>query len=151
MMTDLAEKMLLVAKESAARRGLHNVETRHCDAGALPFADNTFDAVTARFAFMFFPDVPTAARELARVAKPGARICTAVWGPPEKNPWATTIMVTVAKHVEMPRCCPACRAVPLRRGWLHGRVLRDAGLRNATQKEVGAPRNPRALKNTSPS
>jgi len=140
MMTDLAEKMLLVAKESAARRGLRNVETRQCDAGALPFADNTFDAVTARFAFMFFPDVSAAARELARVATPGARICTAVWGPPEKNPWATTIMGTVAKHVEMPEQPPVspglfrCAAA----GYMAG-VFRGAGLRNVTEKEVGAP------------
>ena len=140
MMTDIAEQMLLVAKESAARRGLHNVETRQCDAGALPFADNTFDAVTARFAFMFFPDVSAAARELVRVAKPGARVCTAVWGPPDKNPWATTIMGTVAKHVEMPAPPPGapglfrCAAA----GYMAG-VFRDAGLRNVTEKEVGAP------------
>jgi SAM-dependent methyltransferase len=138
MMTDLAESMLLVAKESAARRGLRNVETRQCDAGALPFADNTFDAVTARFGFMFFPDVQAAARELARVAKPGARVCTAVWGPPEKNPWATIIMGTIAKDVEMPApppgspglfCCAAA-------GYMAG-VFRDAALKNVTQKEVG--------------
>jgi ubiquinone/menaquinone biosynthesis C-methylase UbiE len=140
MMTDLAERMLLVAKESAARRGLRHVETRQCDAGALPFADNTFDAVTARFAFMFFPDVSAAARELARVATPGARICTAVWGPPEKNPWATTIMGTVAKHVEMPALPPGspglfrCAAA----GYMAG-VFGEAGLRNVTEKEVGAP------------
>jgi len=140
MMTDLAEKMLLVARESAARRSLHNVETRQCDAGALPFPDNTFDAVTARFGFMFFSDVSAAARELARVAKPGARVCTAVWGPPERNPWATTIMGTVAKHVEMPAQPPGspglfrCAAA----GYMAG-VFRDAGLRNVTEKEVGAP------------
>jgi len=89
--TDLAEKMLRVAEENALRRGLTNVETRQCDAGALPFGDATFDAVTARFGFMFFPDVLGAARELARVARPGARVTAAVWGAPEKNPWATTV------------------------------------------------------------
>jgi len=140
MMTDLAENMLFVAKESAARRGLRNVEARQCDAGALPFADNTFDAVTARFGFMFFPDVPAAARELARVAKPGARVCTAVWGPPEKNPWATIIMGTIAKYVEAPAPPPGspglfrCAAA----GYMAG-VFRDAGLKNVTEKEVGVP------------
>ena len=140
MITHLAENMLLVAKESAARRGLRNVETRQCDAGALPFADNTFDAVTARFGFIFFPDVPAAARELARVARPGARLCTAVWGPPEKTPWATFIMGTIAKHVEPPAPPPGspglfrCAAA----GYMAG-VFRDAGLKNVTKKEVGAP------------
>lgn len=137
MMTDLAEQMLVVAKEGAARRGLHNVETRQCDAGALPFADATFDAVTARFGFMFFPDVLVAARELARVAKADARVCVAVWGAPEKNPWATTIMGTIAKHVEMPTPPPGapglfrCAAA----GYMAG-VFREAGLKNVTEQDI---------------
>ena len=140
MMTDLAEKMLLVANENAARRGLRNVETRQCDAGALPFADNTFDAVTARFGFMFFPDVLGAGREFVRVAKPGARVCTSVWNVPEKNPWATTIMGTISKLVDLPAPPPGSPglfrcAVP---GYMAG-VFRDAGLKNVTEQEVGAP------------
>jgi ubiquinone/menaquinone biosynthesis C-methylase UbiE len=92
--TDLADRMLAVAAENAERRGLRNVDTRVCDAGALPFADASVDAVLCRFGFMFFPDVAAAAHEFARVAKPGAMICAAVWGEPAKNPWATTIMGT---------------------------------------------------------
>ena len=66
--TDLSERMLEVAAENAARRGLQNVETQVCDAGALPFADGSFDAVLCRFGFMFFPDVMSTAHEFARVA-----------------------------------------------------------------------------------
>jgi ubiquinone/menaquinone biosynthesis C-methylase UbiE len=140
MMTDLAPGMLEVARESAARRGLHNVESRLCDAGALPFADNTFDAVTARFGFMFFPDVPAAARELARVAKPGARVCAAVWSRPEKNPWATIMMGTIARHVEMPAPPPGSPGLfrCAEAGYLAG-VFRQAGLRNVTEKEIAVP------------
>ncbi|HXU04260.1 MAG TPA: methyltransferase domain-containing protein [Polyangia bacterium] len=138
--TDLAENMLRVAEENAARRGLKNVETRQADAGALPFADASFDAVTARFGFMFFPDVLAAARELARVARPGARVTTAVWGAPEKNPWATTIMSTIAKHVDLPAPPPGAPglfrcAAP---GYMAG-VFRDVGLRNVTEREVPVP------------
>jgi len=138
--TDLAEKMLRVAEENALRRGLTNVETRQCDAGALPFGDATFDAVTARFGFMFFPDVLGAARELARVARPGARVTAAVWGAPEKNPWATTIMGTIAKYVELPTPPPGAPglfrcAAP---GYMAG-VFREAGLRNVTEREVETP------------
>jgi len=140
VMTDLAEKMLVIASENAARRGLRNVETRQCDAGALPFADNTFDAVTARFGFMFFPDVLAAAREFSRVAKPGARICTSVWAAPEKNSWATTVMSTIARHVDMPAPPPGAPglfrcAAP---GYMAG-IFRAASLRNVTEHEVGAP------------
>ena len=140
MMTDLAEQMLAVAKDNAARRGLRNVEARQCDAGALPFADNTFDAVTARFGFMFFPDVLGSAREFARVAKVGARVCTAVWNVPDKNSWATTIMGTITKTLGLP--APPSGAPGLFRcaapGYMAG-IFREAGLKNVTEKEVAVP------------
>lgn len=135
--TDLAEHMLAVAAENAARRGLRNVETRICDAGALPYADASVDAVLCRFGFMFFPDMASAAREFARVAKPGARICAAVWSEPAKNPWATTVMATIARHVAIPspppgspglfRCAPAGSM---------SKVFAEAGLRNIAEEEV---------------
>jgi ubiquinone/menaquinone biosynthesis C-methylase UbiE len=138
--TDLAEQMLRVAAENAERRGLKNVMTRQCDAGALPFADEMFDAVTARFGFMFFPDVAGAAREFARVARPGARVTTAVWGPPAKNKWATLIMDTIGRHVNLPKPPPGSPglfrcAAP---GYMAG-VFREAGLRNVTEVEVATP------------
>lgn len=137
VMTDLSERMLEVAAENARHRGLRNIETRTCDADELPFGDAAFDAVLCRFGFMFFPDVKLAAREMARVAKPGARVVAAVWGAPEKNPWATTIMGTIARNVEMPapppgapglfRCAPAdfMRA-----------AFSEAGLRDIAEEEV---------------
>jgi ubiquinone/menaquinone biosynthesis C-methylase UbiE len=135
--TDLAEHMLEVAAEKAAQRGLRNVETRICDAGALPFDDASVDAVLCRFGFMFFPDVAAAAREFTRVARPGARICTAVWGEPAKNPWATTIMGTIARHVEMPAPPPGSpglfRCAP--KGYMRA-VFTEAGLRDVTEEEV---------------
>jgi hypothetical protein len=51
---------------------------------------------------MFFPDVDTCVKEFVRVAKPGARVCTAVWDIPDKNLWATTIIGTISKYVDMP-------------------------------------------------
>ena len=135
--TDLAEQMLRVAEENAARRGLYNVKTRQCDAGALPFPDGSFDAVMARFGFMFFPDVLGAAREFARVARPGARVTTSVWGAPDKNAWATTIMGIITQHVELPPPPPGAPglfrcAAP---GYMAG-VFREAGLRGVTETEV---------------
>jgi ubiquinone/menaquinone biosynthesis C-methylase UbiE len=99
--TDLSEKMLEVAVENAGRRGIKNFQTKQCDAGALPFPDSSFDAVLCRFGFMFFPDVDVTVKEFARVARRGGRVCAAVWNGPEKNPWNTTIMGVINKHVEM--------------------------------------------------
>ncbi len=138
-LTDLAEHMLTVATENAARRGLANVQTRVCDASALPFADASFDAVLCRFGFMFFPDVAAATREFVRVAKPGARICAAVWGEPPKNPWATTIMGTIARYVTIPALPPGSPglfrcATP---GFMRT-VFAESGLRDISEEEVAA-------------
>jgi len=137
--TDLSERMLAVAAENAARRGLTNFKTKVCDAGALPFPNAGFDSVLCRFGFMFFPDIALAAREFARVAKPGARVCAAVWSGPDKNPWATTIMSTIARHVEIPappagspglfRCAPS---------GLMRTAFEEAGLTDISEEEVSS-------------
>jgi SAM-dependent methyltransferase len=73
--TDLAERMLAVAAETATRRGLRNLETRACDAGALPFADASFDAVVACLVFEHIREVDEAISEVGRVLEPGGRFC----------------------------------------------------------------------------
>jgi ubiquinone/menaquinone biosynthesis C-methylase UbiE len=44
------------------------------DAERLPFPDSSFDAVICECAFCIFPDKPAAAREFARVLRPGGRV-----------------------------------------------------------------------------
>lgn len=102
VMTDLSEDMLAIAKAKATSLSLQNVDTKVCDVTELPFADNTFDAVTCRFGFMFFPDMHLAAREMIRVLKPGGKLVTAVWGLPEKNIWVTAIANSIQQHLELP-------------------------------------------------
>ena len=69
--TDLTEAMLAKTAELAAKRGLHNVETKLADAESLPFDDATFDLVTCRLAFHHFPNPHQAIAEFTRVLKPG--------------------------------------------------------------------------------
>jgi ubiquinone/menaquinone biosynthesis C-methylase UbiE len=102
VLTDLSEGMLAVARSKATARGLANVRTQVADAAALPFDDGSFDAVLCRFGFMFFPDIAAVIGEMSRVSRPGARICAAVWGPPAKNPWATTVLGTIGRHLQQP-------------------------------------------------
>lgn len=137
IITDISDRMLDVAIENATQRGITNVETRQCDVGALPFSASSFDAVTCRFGFMFFPDIHAGLMEMVRVAKPGARICAAVWGVPDKNPWATTIIRTIAANVDMPPASPSapglfrCAAPDFM-----GNAYRQAGLTNIVEQEV---------------
>lgn len=102
IITDISEKMLLVAREKATEKGLANIETVSCDVCEMPFADNHFDAISCRFGFMFFPDMLMAAKEMHRVLKPGGKLSTAVWDGPEKNFWVTAIMGVISTNMALP-------------------------------------------------
>jgi ubiquinone/menaquinone biosynthesis C-methylase UbiE len=140
--TDLAEDMLEVATENAVIRGITNIETKQCDVCELPFPDNSFDAISCRFGFMFFPDMQLAAKEMIRVLKPGGRIATSVWNIPEKNFWVTATMGTITKMMELPappsgapgmfRCC---------KPGLMKDIFQQAGFINITEKEVPTKMN----------
>ena len=135
--TDLSEEMLIIAKENASRRNINNIETIACDVCELPFADNSFDAISCRFGFMFFPDMQLAATEMARVLKPGGKIATAVWNIPEKNFWVTAIMGTINKNMELP--APPTGAPGMFRCAKPGFIVslfEKAGLKNCIEKEV---------------
>jgi SAM-dependent methyltransferase len=57
------------------------IDYRVGDAEALPFADASFDAVVSTFGVMFVSRPEAAARELARVCRPGGRLALATWTP----------------------------------------------------------------------
>src|SRR4051812_39684690 len=78
VLTDLAAEMLTIAMRRADTRGIANVEASVCSADALPFGDETFDSVSVRFGYMFFPDLPAATAEFVRVLEPGGRLCSSV-------------------------------------------------------------------------
>ncbi len=75
--TDLNPPMLEVAR--AKFQPDEDVDFRHADAAALPFADDSFDAVVCQFGVMFFPDKDRSYREIHRVLAPGGRYLFNVW------------------------------------------------------------------------
>ena len=101
VLTDLAAEMLDVAARRAKAQGITNVETRVCSADDLPFSDASFDSVSVRFGYMFFPDMDKATAEFARVLKPGGRLCSSVWVKPEENPWTAIAMAAIATEVDV--------------------------------------------------
>ena len=142
IITDLAEDMLVIARESAKQRGIENIEIRACDVCDLPFPDNTFDAISCRFGFMFFPDMLLAAKEMVRVLKPGGRIATSVWYSPEKNFWVTAIMGTINRNMELPPPPPGSPGMfrCAKDGFMTD-LFSQAGVKNIRTKEVAGKMN----------
>lgn len=140
--TDLSEDMLMIAKENAAKRRISNIETKACDVCELPFADNSFDAISCRFGFMFFPDMQLAANEMARVLKPGGRIATSVWNVPDKNFWVTVTMGTINKYMELPPPPPGSPGMfRCAKPGLMKDIFEKAGFKNIMEKEVASKLN----------
>lgn len=137
VITDLAEGMLEVARDNAAKKGITNYETVACDVCELPFEDETFDAISCRFGFMFFPDMLMAAKEMARVLKPGGVMATSVWGVPEKNFWITATMSTLNKNMQLP-ASPTGAPGMFRCGnpGFLADLFKQAGLKNISEKEL---------------
>ena len=102
VLTDLVPEMLVIAARRAGAQGITNIETKVCSADDLPFDDASFDSVSVRFGYMFFPDMAEATAEFARVLKPGGRLCSAVWVKPDANPWTTIAMQAIATEVALP-------------------------------------------------
>jgi ubiquinone/menaquinone biosynthesis C-methylase UbiE len=72
---DYSPDMMAAAQEKAKRLGIANVAFTQGDVGALPFADESFDAVLSLNGFHAFPDKEAAYRETFRVLKKGGTFC----------------------------------------------------------------------------
>lgn len=81
--TDIASGLLDAARAHAQDAGL-TIDYRLGDAEDLPFADGSFDAVISTFGVMFASRPEAAAREMARVCRPGGRVALATWAPDGK-------------------------------------------------------------------
>jgi ubiquinone/menaquinone biosynthesis C-methylase UbiE len=92
--TDLNQPMLDRAKASQSRGG--RIEWRQADAQALPFADQSFDAVACQFGVMFFPDKVQSYKEARRVLKPGGHFFFNVWDKISENDFAETVTEALA-------------------------------------------------------
>ena len=99
---DIAEGMLEVAREKQVEKNLHNFYTLAADVCELPFENNSFDAISCRLGFMFFPDMQLAAKEMVRVLKPGGKLAISIWAEPEKNRWITAMMGAIKNVVDVP-------------------------------------------------
>lgn len=87
--TDAAPEMVDAARRRGTALEIDNVEYRVVDAAAIELPDASVDGVLCRYGVMLVPDCEAAAREVARVLRPGARATIAVWAEPDRNDWMT--------------------------------------------------------------
>lgn len=92
--TDLNQPMLDYAKARQSDKG--RVEWRQADALALPFKDQSFDAVACQFGVMFFPDRIKGYKEARRALKPGGHFLFSVWDRISENDFADTVTEALA-------------------------------------------------------
>jgi len=79
---DFTIEMMQAGKQVPARA---QVQWAAADTLALPFPDETFDAVTSGFLMRNVIDVPRALSEQLRVLRPGGRVVVLESSPPKKN------------------------------------------------------------------
>jgi ubiquinone/menaquinone biosynthesis C-methylase UbiE len=77
---DITPALLDQARAAAVAVGV-DVELVEGDAQALPFGNADFAVVSSCFGVIFAPDRVAAARELARVCRPGGRLGLTAWRP----------------------------------------------------------------------
>lgn len=130
--------MLAVARELAP-----DVDWRQGVAEALPFADQSFDAVACQFGLMFFTDRPQALREMFRVLRPGGRLVVVTWDAVENIP-AYEAEVALLDRLAGPQAASALRApfVLGDRDELEDLVREAGGARVAVTTHSGTARFP---------
>jgi SAM-dependent methyltransferase len=78
---DLNPGMLAVARRIAPE-----IAWTQAAAENLPLDSGSVDRVLSQFALMFFSDADAAVSEMARVLRPGGRVCVATWAELDANP-----------------------------------------------------------------
>ena len=107
VLSDVAPEMVAIASAHAARRAqvggaTAQVTARVLDLEQIDMPDDSFDIVVCREGLMFALDPVRAAREIARVLRPGGRAAIAVWGPRDRNPWLGVLADAVHLHTGSP-------------------------------------------------
>ena len=77
--TDFAPGMVELLRSRFEAHGYDRCDAEVMDGQALDLRDETFDLTVSMFGVIFFPDIDTGLRELARVTRTGGQVCVATW------------------------------------------------------------------------
>lgn len=146
VLSDVVAEMTAIAAARASAGGFTNVTTRELDLERIEEPDSSFDVVLCREGLMLVPDPARAARELARVLRPGGRFAIAVWGPRERNPWLGIVFDAVGAVTGTPIPPPGVPG-PFSLADADGlrRLLSDAAVTGLAVTELDAPVHARSF------
>lgn len=139
--TDLSPVILELAQENARRAGLDNVRFLVADGESLPVEPERFDAAVCRLGLMLFPDPLAGLREVHRVLRPGAGICTVVFSGPQHNPCLGILMSTALEHAGLAARDPCQPGALMSLGEpdLVDGLFRNAGFQDVASTRLAAP------------
>jgi SAM-dependent methyltransferase len=100
--TDFSSGMVDAARQRAEELGVTNAEFRQLDAEKMDLEDDSVDRVLSRWGYMLMADPAAALRETRRILREGGPLACAVWGPPERNPWAALPAMALVQRGHMP-------------------------------------------------
>jgi len=100
--TDFAPEMVDVARRQGEARRVTNVDFRVLDAERMDLDDASVDGVVCRYGYMLMADPAAAMAETRRVLRPGGPLAFAVWGTPDRNPWAAVPATTLIQRGHLP-------------------------------------------------
>lgn len=101
--TDISEEMIATCARIAGARGIRHATFQRMEAENLAFADASFDAVLCALGMMYVVDFAGSIREMHRVARPGGRALSAVWGRRDRCGWAGVFEI-VERRVQSEVC-----------------------------------------------
>ena len=124
--TDISKEMVEAVARRAQRLGVGQLRAEIADMDRLQFEDESFDAVTCRWGFMFSPQPALAMREARRVLKLGGRLATATWDGSVPGPLGALI-TKVINEMEIGPPLTSRFPNPLDTRELLGGALEEAG------------------------
>jgi SAM-dependent methyltransferase len=130
---DFSPTMLAIAAKAAPEASLHEG-----DATAMPFADESFDAVVCNFGMMHIPDQPKALSEICRVLRPDGQFLMATWVGPETSPAFATVLGAVKALADMSTAPAQPDLFAFARLEVANEMMAGAGL-NMTAHEMVTP------------
>lgn len=109
--TDFSPEMVEVARRRGTELGLGNVDYRVIDAERIELDSGSVDGVLCQSTYMLVADPAAALAETRRVLRREGRLALSVWGPPDRNPWASAGGMVLVERGHMPPPQPGAPGV----------------------------------------